>query len=106
MDQDVLTELKDLLKANSLNHGWIWCKATYIFYTKFLKTQEILEIYNELTQNNMDAKSIGFLHLKQIFSDAIEDSVAENTNDKMANLFSQIESLRNENLPQFLYEHR
>ncbi|KAG5874665.1 hypothetical protein JTB14_012946 [Gonioctena quinquepunctata] len=123
IDDSFKLKLKDILKDRSINCAWFWAEAVYVFYTRIF-VQPINEIYREFVQDVTENDNLGVLHLTQVFGNhlnydfiqnkfrAIGDVIVLNSlvhcdeiDVQIAEVFSKVEKIRNENVPQFLCDN-
>ncbi|KAJ8927795.1 hypothetical protein NQ314_019674 [Rhamnusium bicolor] len=122
MKMECVTKLKNLLKEKSLREGWFWCKTVYVLYDDIIKVS-LTDIYKDFVKNFSTDNTIGVLHLTQVFSNHLDyDYIQKKYDDvgnviilrslmhceeidvQIAEVFGQIENIRNQNSPQFLYD--
>lgn len=121
VDSTFKSNLRGILKAKSIDEGWFWCKTTYILYSD-LTPEQPTDIYKEFVSDVSATNNLGVLHLTQVFGrhlnfDYIQNKfeavgnviilrsliLCEEIDVQIAEVFGQIEKIRSENVPQFLY---
>ncbi|CAG9822593.1 unnamed protein product [Phaedon cochleariae] len=121
MDDTFKAQLKATIRDKSTKLGWFWAKSAYILYTD-ISPEPLTDIYAEFVQQRTGTCTLGALHLTQVFSkhldydlvrysfDAIGDVIVlnslircEDIDVQIAEVFTKIERIRNENVPRFSY---
>lgn len=116
------SDLKLYLKEKVLSESWFWCKSVHYLYKDILPT-DLTRIYEEFTLEIPNSPSLSRLHLTQTLGSSLNFDYVQNKYDtidnviilrsllhcneidvQIAEVFGKIESLRLQNVPQFLYE--
>nr|CAH7760823.1 unnamed protein product [Callosobruchus chinensis] len=115
--------LKPVLKDKCLSEAWLWCNAAYTLYSE-MNPESLTDIYTDFTKD-VSGRNLGFLHLTQTFAkhlnydhvqnkkyEPIEQVIVLNSlihceeiDVQIAEVFSKIEQIRSENVPQFLCDN-
>ncbi|CAH1975524.1 unnamed protein product [Acanthoscelides obtectus] len=125
--QSISTELKEALKTvlrdKCLSEAWLWCNAVYTLFSE-INPDALTDIYSDFTKD-VTGRNLGFLHLTQTFAkhlnydhvqnkkyEPIEQVIilnslmhCEEIDVQIAEVFSKIEEIRSENVPQFLCDN-
>ncbi|KAJ8918958.1 hypothetical protein NQ315_016860 [Exocentrus adspersus] len=120
-DSTFKLNMKEELKNKSQNECWFWCKSAYILYSDLIP-EPLPNIYKEFVTAITDTNSLGAIHLTQVFGKHIDFDYIHNKYEAVGNViilrslihcdeievqiaevFAQIEKIRSENVPQFLY---
>ncbi|XP_018571354.1 E3 ubiquitin-protein ligase listerin isoform X2 [Anoplophora glabripennis] len=121
VDHTFKLKLKSILKGKSIGEAWFWCKTAYILYSD-ITPEPPSDIYKEFVGDVSTANSLGVLHLTQVFGRHLDFDYVQNKFEAVGNVvilrslilcdeidvqiaevFGQIEKIRSENVPQFLY---
>lgn len=124
LDSATKQKLKDLLIAKVHGKHWLWARATYALYSKILPSP-LTNVYEEFLQKKApDVPSLGTVHMTQVFGkDLTYDNTntskvdveniitlrsllphTENIDVQIAENFTRIINIRNENTKGFLYD--
>lgn len=124
LDLATKQKLKDLLISKVHKNHWLWARATYLLYSKILPSS-LTNIYEEfLRKKSPDASSLGTVHMTQVFGkDLTYDNIdtsridveniitlrsllphTENIDVQIAENFTRIVNIRNENTKVFLHD--
>ncbi|KAJ8985103.1 hypothetical protein NQ317_019789 [Molorchus minor] len=114
--------LSKLRQKKCINDGWFWCKAAYCLYSDMV-TQPLKDIFNEFVKDVTEKDNVGVIHLTQVFSEHIDYDDVQNQfsavgnaivlrslihcneiDVQIAEVFKEIEKIRRQNIPQFLYD--
>lgn len=124
LDTATKFNLKAILTEKLHTKSWLWARAIRLLYSEIVP-ESLTEIYDEFVNKRKETDTkLGVIHLTQVFSDSlcyenipsgfdeIENVITlrsllyggDDLEVQIAENFSRIESIRNRNIREFLYD--